>query len=86
MEKSRFCIYRCMHHSATPCMPIYKASSRKPSQHSPESIQLSCRIPRALHATFYNTCKQHGFTGSDVLRSLMESFVAKAADKVAANG
>lgn len=67
-------------------MPIYKASSSKPSQHSPESMQLSCRIPRTLHIAFYRTCEQHGFTGSDVLRSLMESFVARAGDKVVTNG
>lgn len=63
-----------------------KASSRKPSPHNPESIQLSCRIPRTLHIAFYRACEKHGFTGSDVLRSLMESFVARAADKEAANG
>lgn len=44
---------------------------------NPESftIQLSARAVRELHEPFYAACREKGVTGSDILRSLMESFV-----------
>ncbi len=46
-----------------------------PFCHDPSAIQLSARVPRELHAHFYAACRARGVTGSDMLRSLMESFV-----------
>jgi hypothetical protein len=42
---------------------------------NPASIQLAVRVPCHLHALFYAACAQQGYTGSEVLRSLMHTFV-----------
>ena len=44
------------------------------------SIQLSARVPDKLHADFYAACAARDVSGSDMLRTLMESFVVMAAE------
>lgn len=48
-------------------------------RHDPDRIQLSARVPREHHSRFYAACREWGFTGSEMLRSLRESFVRLAA-------
>lgn len=55
-------------------MNKYELNAKK-SRHHLASIQLAVRVPRHLHTLFYAACAQQGYTGSEVLRSLMENFV-----------
>lgn len=56
-------------------MSSTEPTKKSASRHSPTTVQFVARVPRDLHSSFHGTCHQLGFNASEVLRSLMESFV-----------
>lgn len=56
-------------------MSSTEPTKKNASRHSPTTVQFVARVPRDLHSSFHGTCHQLGFNASEVLRSLMESFV-----------
>lgn len=56
-------------------MSSTESTKKNASRHSPNTVQFVARVPRDLHISFHGACNQLGFNASEVLRSLMESFV-----------
>lgn len=50
-------------------------STTNKSRHSLDTIQLGVRVPRTLHADFFDVCQQMELPASEALRTLMAGFV-----------
>lgn len=74
-------IYTWMQKSSPHLQPDEPLVCRRHARFSPDTLQLSVRVPRELHQQFYAACQGQGTLGSEVLRVMMQNFVTMAREQ-----